>query len=897
METRIEQLFEQMTLEEKASLLSGADTWHTRSIERLGIPAIRMTDGPHGVRRPYDDDTGSLPATSFPTASAMAATWNPDLMREIGEALALETKSKDCDVLLGPAVNIHRTPLCGRNFEYYSEDPYLTGRMAVAYIQGLQSQNVGASLKHFAANNSEFERMTISSEVDERALREIYLPAFEAAVKEADPWTVMCSYNKINGTWASENRYLLTEILRDEWGYQGMVVSDWGAVHNRILTTKAGLDLEMPGLGEMPVEILVNAVRSGLLDEALIDKAVRRILRLVFRARGGGQEKTLDPDAANISEHRELARRTAGEAVVLLKNERNLLPIEGRKVRSIAVIGPNAAAASIQGGGSARVNPYYTVSPLEGIRRRAGDSIRVEFTQGCKHAVNPARLDSAHVTAPETGEPGFLASYYNNSDFSGEPFLTRVEPVVHFQLHTLPAEQSAQGSLTARWQGKFTAPVNGEYLFSVSSAGQSRVLVDSAVVADHWAGPDLISFMSVWPFKSKKGVAVLEAGKTYDLVVEYKPFDNNYRLSAGYDIPLPADEIERAARLAAQSDIAVVCAGTTWEHECEGYDREEWELPGDQARLIEAVAKANPRTVVVLNHGAVHGIASWAGKVPAIVETWYTGQEIGSAVADVLFGDVNPSGKLPDTFPVHYQDNPAFLNYPGENGRVLYGEGIFVGYRYFDAKDIEPLFPFGFGLSYTTFAYENLRISAETIDPQGSLIVEVAVRNTGSRAGKEVVQLYIRDLESRLVRPPKELKGFRKIELAPGEMKTVSFTITEKELSYYDPSQKAWVAEPGEFEALIGSSSRDIYASARFTLNGGPVKPRPRLNGESTFQQVYSDPQGRKVLEKYLPEIISDPQVQARGSRYSLNRISFSFMELLPPDRLQQIVTELEQIE
>ena len=901
MDAKIEDLLKQLTLEEKASLLSGADAWHTRAIERLGIPAIRMTDGPHGVRRPYEDESSAWPATSFPTASAMAATWNVDLTRQVGEALADETITKGCDILLGPAVNIHRAPLCGRNFEYYSEDPHLAGRMAVAWIQGIQSRGIGASLKHYAANNSEFERFTISSDMDERALREIYLPAFEAAVKEADPWTVMCSYNKINGTWASENRYLLTDILKNEWGFQGFVVSDWSAVHNRILSTNAGLDLEMPGMGELPVRILVDAVRGGQVPEAALDDAVRRILRVVFLARGRRPQPVFEPEAANTPEHQKLAREAAEEAIVLLKNEGGLLPLNREKLRTIAVFGPNAAAARIQGGGSAHVNPYYTVTPLEGIQQCAGEGVRVLYSPGCKNNITPPVLDVAHLFTPGSQEErGLRVDYSAGEDFSGEPIYSMVTEMARFTTQGMPREtleQLQSQRISARWQGRFVAPVSGAFTFGLTSAGQSRLLIDGKQVVDHWDDPNLQALMATWPWRSKFGEVVLEAGKSYDLLIEYRSLPGAYRLMASCDVPLAPDEPERVARMAAQVDVAVVCVGNTWEHETEGHDRYQWELPGEQANLIRTVAKANPRTVVVLNNGAPLDIASWVGRVPAVLEAWFIGQETGNAIAGVLFGDVNPSGKLPDTFPVHYKDNPSYLNYPGENGHLLYGEGIFVGYRYYDAKDIEPLFPFGFGLSYTSFAYESLQLSAAEIDANGSLQVRVDVRNTGARAGKEVVQLYVRDVESRLSRPPKELKGFQKVALAPGQTQTVTFTLGRRDLSYYDPQQRDWVAEPGIFEVLVGSSSRDIRASAKFTLRSHPQGHKPRYDADTNLLVLLEDAQAYAMLEKHLPGLVNMPEIKQFAQHVNLRRVSLSFMEILPPEKLDMLLADLAKIE
>jgi len=893
MEIKINDLIRQMSLEEKASLCSGADSWHTRAIERLGIPSIRMTDGPHGVRRPTEDDLGNLPSTSYPTATAMAASWDEDMVRRVGAALGEETQSKGCDILLGPAVNIHRAPLCGRNFEYFSEDPYLAGRMAVAYIQGIQSQNTGTSIKHFAANNAEFERTTMSSEVDERALREIYLPAFETAVQEADPWTVMCSYNKINGTWASENQLLLNDILKKEWGFKGLVVSDWGAVHNRIHSSNAGLDLEMPGMGDLPVEILVDAVRTGKVAEAVLDEMVRRILRIVFQARSDGQERKLVRDAGDTPEHRQLAREAAANAVVLLKNDGGVLPLQAGKLKSIAVFGPNANLARIEGGGSAFVNPYYTVTPLEAIRQRAGKSVRVDFLQGCYNHISLPALDSENLKTPGSDSvPGLRMEYYANGDLTGQP--VRVDNVDHLELdhRTLPEDVRSLPQLSVRWVGRFTAPVSGEYQFSLSSGGKSRMLVNGQMVVDHWTDPEIEAFYSSWPFRSKYGTVRFEARQEAELVVEYL---GSHRVSAGYVLPLPGDNDRRIAELAAKADVALVFVGTTWEHETEGRDRDDWFLPGDQAALVRRVAAANPRTVVILNNGGPIEMASWIKPVAGVLEAWYSGQELGNAVVDVLFGDVNPSGKLPDSLPYFFQENPSYLNFPGENGKLLYGEGIFVGYRYYDAKDIEPLFPFGFGLSYTSFSYTNLRLSTAQIRPGESLSVSIDIRNTGSRAGKEVVQLYVRDLQSRLVRPPKELKGFHKVALQPGEQKTLTFTLKPRDLSYYDPAVHGWVAEPGDFEVLVGASSRDIRAVGRFNLAGEAV-PCPRFNAHTSIKTLLADERARAVLQKHIPELVARPELQHVGWM-ALEHISHAFMEVLPEEKVLEIAAELAEIE
>lgn len=672
-EQRAEEILQKMSLEEKVSLLSGKDNWHTFPIERLGIPSLTMTDGPHGVRAPEGENRLVSPATSFPTGVSMASSWNPGLIERVGAALAEETRALECEILLAPTVNIVRTPLAGRNFESYSEDPYLAARIGVAFVKGVQSYRVGASVKHFACNNQETERMRSSSEVDERTLREIYLPAFEAVVKEARPWTVMCSYNRLNSVYASENASLLTEILRKEWGFEGVVISDWGANHSTVESVNAGLDIEMPGPARYYGEFLVHAVQNWKVDEATIDQAARRILCMILKSGKLNPHMTLPLGAANTPEHQELARELAEESIVLLKNERKLLPFKPGAIRSIAVIGPNAAEARIGGGGSSFLAPPYSVSPLDGLRARLGDSVKIKYSQGC--------LKSA----------------------------------------------------------------------------------DS------------------------------QPNKSY------------------------ADDLmAHAVELARKCDVAVLFMGMPVRFESEEYDRPDMDLPGRQAELIEAVAKANANTIVALNAGSPVSMP-WIDRVPAVLEAFYPGQEGGNAVAKILCGDVNPSGKLSVTFPRRLEDNPSYINYPG--GReVRYGEGIFVGYRYYDKKKVEPLFPFGFGLSYTTFEYSQLEL------PESAFIGEpvharVKVANIGDREGKEVVQVYVSDLQSSLTRPPKELKVFKKIFLHPGESQEVEFILDHRSFAFYDPLQRQWIVEPGEFEILVGSSSRDIRARRFLTLS------------------------------------------------------------------------------
>jgi beta-glucosidase len=618
----ISSLIAQMTLDEKAALCTGASAWTTTPVDRLGIPEMIVSDGPHGVRRvPNVHELGakSLPATCFPTASCLAATWDVDLIHKMGQALAEECIALDVDVVLGPGVNMKRSPLGGRNFEYFSEDPYLSGEMAVSLIKGIQEKGVGTSLKHFAVNNQEFQRFTISAVVDERTLRELYLPAFEKAVKEAKPWTVMCAYNKVNGEYASQHHTLLTDILKKEWGFEGLVVSDWGAVRDRVAALKGGLDLEMPGPQDRRVKAVVDAVRSGELDETVVDEAVRRILTIVFKAK-----ETPKTGAFDAGAHHELARQIAGEGMVLLKND-GILPLKGQQ--HIAVIGRAAENAHFQGGGSSHINPTQVAVPFKELKQQAGET-ELTYAEGY-------------------------------------------------------------------------------------------------------------------------------------------PVDDSFR----------QDLIDRAVATAQSADAAVLYIALPSYKESEGYDRKDLDLTEQQIALIKAVARVQPRTVVVLNNGAPVAMSEWINDVAAVLEAFMMGQAGGAAIADVLYGKVNPSGKLAETFPLRLADTPAYLNWPGDAGEVYYGERQFIGYRYYDARQQPVLFPFGFGLSYTTFEYSNARVSAKSFKDVDGVTVMVDVTNTGKTAGKEIVQVYVHDQESGLIRPEKELKGFDKVELQPGETKTVSIQL------------------------------------------------------------------------------------------------------------------------
>jgi beta-glucosidase len=834
----------------------------------------------------------------------MAATWNPELIQQVGEALGEETLAKGAHILLAPTVNIHRSPLAGRNFECYSEDPYLTSRMAVAYIQGVQSQGVGACIKHFVCNDSEFERHSLSSEVSERALREIYLYPFQVAVREAQPWSLMSAYNKVNGVSCSENHYVLEEILKGEWGFDGIVMSDWLGTYSPNAAA-GGLDLEMPGPAKwMSEKHITAALESGALSEANLDDKVARVLRTIFRV-GAFDDPEIRPEQAiDKPEHRKLARQTASEAIVLLKNEA-ILPLDTEKTRSIAVIGPTAKQAQIMGGGSSQVNPHYAISPLEGIQNRAGDgdgkseAIQVHYALGTPiHRALPL-LDAAWLKT-KAGETGLRVQFHDNLDLSGKAAGEVVTDRMDYSWadDILREAGVTTNRFSARMTGTLTPPESGEYRFSLAGNGVYRLYIDGQMLVDHW--PDRSQDEAPWDGSEKAGAIQMVAGQAYALEIEYA-WEGAIlwrSLRIGCLPPMRDNPIAEAVALAKKCDVAVVVAGLTNEWESEGQDRVNMDLPGEQEALIRQVAAANPNTIVVLNLGSpLH--MPWLEDVPAVLQMWFPGQENGNALADVLFGDVNPSGKLPTTFPKRLQDNPAYINYPGENGKVYYGEGLFVGYRYYDKKGIEPLFPFGFGLSYTTFEYSNLAVNSQQYKPGDEIKVSLEVKNTGERPGKEVVQLYMRDLKSSLARPPKELKAFAKIMLAPGETQQVDFILDPQALAFYDDRRQAWVVEAGTFEVLVGSSSQDIRLKGQFEWLEEIILSQkdktPRLHISLPLQVLLGDEAGKAVIEKHLAPMLEHPQL-AMAMQMTLEQIAQFAPNDLTPELLQAINDDLAKI-
>jgi beta-glucosidase len=811
--SRIDDLVSQMTLDEKISMLAGAGLWYSTAVPRLGIPSFRMADGPNGVRGIWSEMSPTAAAT--PVGTALGATWNPDLVEKIGNVLGEELKDKSGHILLAPTVNIHRTPIAGRNFECFSEDPYLSGTLASAYIKGIQDRGVGACIKHFVANDQEYQRHSISSEVDERTLREIYLEPFRIAIRKSNPWAVMSSYNRVNGRYACENDHTLLEILKGEWGYQGIVMSDWFGTYDEEVPT-GGLDIEMPGPARwMANEVVKKALANGTATEERINDKVRRLLCVLEKA-GLFENPTHPPERATDNpRHRKIIRQAASEAIVLLKNEGHKLPL--KKIKSIAVIGPHAAEASIFGGGSSSgFRPHYAVSPLDGIKARADKDIRVEYAPGCLIHKTLSAPDPETLSSVD-GSRGLSLSLFNGTEFAGEPVFTQTTTFVNHSWFHFSVPNANQESFSMIQEGFFTPKESGVHQFSLSGVGWSKLFLAGILLLEHshdlGTGGELIAEIE------------LEGGKAYPIRIEYYwQGDPRFRsVKLGHLPPQSKDLIADAVKLARKADVVIVVASLNDEWESEGFDRVDMKLPGLQNKLIKQVAKANKNTIVVLNAGSAVEMP-WLDRVSAVLQLWYDSQEQGHALADVLFGEVNPSGKLPTTFPVRLEDNPAYINYPGENGRVRYGEGIFVGYRYYDKKDIEPLFPFGHGLSYTKFKYSHLRLSKETINPSQRLTVKVDVTNTGKVAGKEVVQLYVHDVKSSFARPEQELKAFAKVELKPQQTKTVSFALDREAFWYFDVDLNRWTTEAGEYEIWVGASSRDVRAkrSVMLELEPGP---------------------------------------------------------------------------
>lgn len=787
-ERQVEAWLAAMTFEEKVAFVAGTG-FDSVGVPRLHIPALRMTDGPIGVR------VGT--ATAFPAATLLAASFDPALVERVATAIARETKGHGRNVLLGPGVNIARTALNGRNFEYFGEDPALASRMTVAHIRGVQSQGVMATVKHFAVNNQEVDRMTVSAQVDSRALHEIYLPAFEAAVKEARVWSVMCAYNRINGVYGCENAFLLDQVLRRDWGFRGLVMSDWGATHSTAPAIRAGLDLEMPKPQFFTPDAIRRALNAREIAPADLDTMVRRQLRAIA-ALQMDEDASERPEATDTLEHRALNREAARSGFVLLKNQNDILPLAPGKLRRVAVIGPRGALVD-SGGGSGFVTATRKVSLVEGLKQALGPKVQVDFAPGEITSDGLEPIPASALTPPPGYKgQGLLGEYFIAFDREGQPKLVRVDPTVNFHWElSSPAPELPVDHFAIRWTGTLTPPQSGMYTLALRSDDGSRLYLDGKLVVDNWGdhAPTL-----------KTAEIELKAGQAYDLRLDY------FEGVIGASVELlwqrsVKDPMRMVAEVARKADVVIAAVGDGMSDEAEGADRKSLALPGRQDEIINAALAANPRVVVVTTTGAAVAMP-WLDKVPAVLHAWFPGQEAGTALADVLLGQVSPSGKLPVTFPKRLEDEPSFRNYPGKNGVVEYQESILVGYRWYDTRQIEPLFPFGHGLSYTSFAYSDLKVSPW--HPQNGVTVSLKVKNTGTRRGAEAVQIYVRPPQGPVLRPEQELRGFAKVELAPEQERAISVKLPPRAFSYFDGQAGTWQIAPGPHEIRASASSRDV---------------------------------------------------------------------------------------
>ncbi|HEX4127365.1 MAG TPA: glycoside hydrolase family 3 C-terminal domain-containing protein [Acidimicrobiales bacterium] len=805
----IERLIGAMTLDEKASLTAGANMWYLPPVERLGIPALKVSDGPSGVR---GDSLIGRRSLSLPCGMAVGSTWNPSLVRDMGAVLAAEARSKNVHVLLGPTVCIVRTPLAGRTFESFSEDPLLTARIAGAYVEGVQGGGVACCIKHFACNDQEHERMTISAEVDERTLREIHLVAFEHAVQEAGVWSVMTAYNKVNGVYCGEQPDLIGGVLRSEWGFDGLVMSDWFGTHSTAAAARAGLDLEMPGPSAWLGPTLAAAVRSGDVDESVVDGQVRHVLGLMGRVGIlGGDPTSPDEMEADDPGRRAVARQVAAEGTVLLVND-GLLPLDG--VSSVAVIGPNAAQLAM-GGGSSEVTPHRRRRVDEALAERLpGTSVTSEV--GCRIDEGLPAIDM-RLLADET----LRVEYFGNADLDGEPVATDSAHTARVLWIGPPLPELTVGACSIRLSATFVPEVSGAWRLGLESAGRAVLRLDRDVVVDNTEPARGSSFYGAGSEPVEVTID-LAAGRSYELAVEVWPRSTSSPIMGariGASPPDTGDEFERAVAAAAEADVAVVVVGSNGQWESEGHDRPDLSLPGRQRELVEAVVAANRQTVVVVNAGSPVEMP-WAAQAGAVLMTWYPGEEGADALADMLVGLAEPSGRLPVTFPARVEDGPAGLGvegdrYPGVEGKVVYGEGVLVGYRFYETARGAPLFPFGFGLSYGDLVIDDI-----AADGDG---VSVTVVNNGERRGTEVVQVYVRAPESLVRRPDRELAGFSKVVLDAGARSTVHVPLGADAFRYWDVDTHAWRSDPGRYEVLVGRSSHDIAASAVVTWGDPPA--------------------------------------------------------------------------
>lgn len=838
LEASVPDLVKQLSTDEKIALLGAPNWWNTTAIDRLGIPSIRMSDGPNGVRG--SSHFVSTPAQCLPCATSLAATFDPALIKQAGSFLAMEAKIKSSVILLAPTCNIQRNPLGGRAFESFSEDPHLSGTLAAAYVNGLQSQNVAATIKHFVGNDQEHERTAADSIVSDRALREIYLYPFMLAQKLAQPWAYMTSYGRVGGVHVAENPVFLKDILRKEWGFDGIVMSDWFGTYSVDLAINAGLDLEMPGPPRWRTPLLVNHMLSSqkvvipMLDEratallTFIQRQARRNPDVVY---GDGKERTRDS-----AQGREFARKLAAEGIVVLKNESQVLPIkakDGQKLK-VAIIGPNAKERVISGGGSAALKASYIITPYEGITSNAPEGVDFQYEVGCyAHKFLPT-LENLLVTSK--GEPGWTCSFYNHDD-KGNPVGASLGDFV-LQDTRIKLNDFLPAGLTPTWSiklnGKLTVEKTADYELGLTVAGRAKLWVNGKMTIDNWTKQRPGEFFYGQGTVEEKATVHLEAGVSVDVYVEYtntKPPEGpeadrsqpalmrGVRLGGAEKID-PDKAIESAVQLASSSDVVVIVGGLTPEWESEGFDRPTLNMPGRLDELIEKVGKANPNTVVCIQAGSAVAMP-WVNDVNGIVQAWYSGNEVGNALSDVLYGVVNPSGRLPLTLPIREQDIPAYTSSRSENGKIHYREDLFVGYKWYQSRNIKPLFPFGHGLSYTTFAFSDLNLSVPTSTPAEpfALDVSVTVTNTGAVAGNEVAQLYVSLPDIGLTHPQRQLRGFAKTKLLnPGESETLLIKLDKYAISYWNEVKNAWSADAGKCTLLVGKSCEDIVLEGEFEV-------------------------------------------------------------------------------
>ena len=796
----IKQLIKDLTLEEKIELLSGFDAWQTNKIDRLGIPSIKMSDGPNGVR---GDGNSGKSSACFPCAISIGSSWNLNLINTLGEELASEAKLKDVDVLLGPTINIHRHPLGGRHFECFSEDPFLTGKIAIEYVKGVQSKNIAACLKHFVGNDTEFERYTVSSNIDERTLREIYLLPFEMAIKEANAKVVMSAYNKLNNIYCSSHENLLIEILKDEWGFDGYVVSDWGAARDTVENAIGGLDLEMPGPAKSWGKNLLTAVNDKAVPEDLINDKVKRILNVASFCKRF-EDPIRKPERDNDSKlKRKLLKDAAQEGMVLLKND-GILPLK-KDIKSIGIIGPNAEKAQIIGGGSATLVPYHESHPVSSFQNNFSEKTIVKSAKGC-HTYRYL----PEINKSLTKENGFLVEYFNVTDNRNDFISSKVLRGSKFWIFEGFAKDiigtEDRPDIFVKFSCTYVPDISGEHAFEIFAIGKSKLLINNEEIIDNWTDPLPGDAFFAHGSSPKRGASYLEKDKSYQIEIQYK-FEGNFpAIYIGCQPPDKNDLLDEALNIVKEVDEVILLVGTNSDWETEGNDRVDFNLPGEQNTLIEKVLEINPNAIIVLNTGSPVDMP-WVNKAKSILQSWYAGQEYGDALFEILTGLVNPSGKLPTTFPKHIKDTPAYSCYPGENLQMSYDEKLLIGYKWYDRKKIEPLFHFGHGLSYTNFEYSNLRISNSD---KNNYTCSFNIENVGDISGFEISQCYISFMNCDEDEPIKKLQGFDKTYINSGEIKKIEICLDSKSFSTWDIKNHQWEIKKGVFNILIGSSSNDI---------------------------------------------------------------------------------------